>query len=45
MSRKMEQVKKFWEAQGACARVQPRWIQGIWRGDGFGDQDTIELKI
>ena len=27
------------------ARVQPRWIQGIQRGDGFGDQDTIELKI
>ena len=27
------------------ARVQPRWIQVIRRGDGFGDQDTIELKI
>ena len=24
---------------------QPRWIQGIRRGDGFGDQDMIELKI
>ena len=27
------------------ARVQPRLIQVIQRGDGFGDQDTIELKI
>ena len=27
------------------AGAQPRWIQGIRRGDGFGDQDTIELKI
>ena len=26
-------------------RVQPRWIQGIRRGDGFGDQDMTELKI
>ena len=25
--------------------VQPQWIQGIQRGDSFGDQDTIELKI
>jgi len=25
--------------------VQPQWIQGIQRGDGFGDQDMIELKI
>ena len=31
--------------QAPLARVQPRWIQGIRRGDGFGDQDTIELKI
>ena len=23
------------------ARVQPRWIQGIRRGDGIGDQETI----
>ena len=28
-----------------CARVQPRRSQGFRRGDGFGDQDTIELKI
>jgi len=28
-----------------CAGVQPWWIQGIRRGDGFGDQDTIGLKI
>jgi len=28
-----------------AAGVQPQWIQGIRRGDGFGDQDTIELKI
>ena len=27
------------------AGVQPWWVQGIGRGDGFGDQDTIELKI
>ena len=27
------------------ARVQPRWIQGIRRGDGFSDPDMIELKI
>ena len=25
--------------------VQPWWIQGIRRGDSFGDQDMIELKI
>ena len=25
------------------AGVQPWWIQGIRRGDGFGDQDTIAL--
>ena len=25
------------------ARFQPWWIQGIRRGDGFGDQDTIAL--
>ena len=25
--------------------LQPRWIQGIGRGDGFGNQDMIELKI
>ena len=27
------------------AGVQPRWSQGFQRGDGFGNQDTIELKI
>ena len=27
------------------AGVQPQWIQGLRRGDGFGNQDTIELKI
>ena len=26
-------------------RGPARWIQGIRRGDGFGDQDMIELKI
>ena len=26
-------------------RGPARWIQVIQRGDGFGDQDTIELKI
>ena len=31
--------------QAPLTGVQPRWIQGILRGDGFGDQDTIELKI
>ena len=29
----------------SSAGVQPQWIQGILRGDGFGDQDMIELKI
>ena len=29
----------------AVAGVQLRWIQGLRKGDGFGDQDTIELKI
>jgi len=24
----------------ATAGVQPRWIQGIQRGDGIGDQET-----
>ena len=28
-----------------AAGVQPQWIQGIRREDGFSDQDTIELKI
>ena len=27
------------------AGVQSWWIQGIQRGDSFGDQDMIELKI
>ena len=31
--------------QVPLARVQPRWIQGIRRGDGFSDPDMIELKI
>ena len=34
-------VQPLWRTAG----VQPRWIQGIGRGDGFGDQDTRELKI
>ena len=26
----------------SCAVVQPRWIQGFQRGDGYGDQETID---
>ena len=33
-------VQPLWRTAG----VQPRWIQGIGRGDGFGDQDMRELK-
>ena len=35
----------FYVGSKFCAGVQPWWIQGIRRGDSFGDQDTIELKI
>ena len=31
------------ELKSLFAGVQPQWIQGIRRGDGFGDQDTIAL--
>jgi len=31
--------------QVPLAGIQPQWIQGIQRGDGFSDQDMIELKI
>ena len=34
------EVERFYDCQGP-APVDP----GIWRGDGFSDQDTIELKI
>ena len=38
-----------WEIDGETvetvsdAKVQPRLIQGVQRGDGFGDQDMIAL--
>ena len=28
--------------QAPGAGVQPRWIQGIRRGEGYGDQETID---
>ena len=27
------------------ARVPPRWIQGIWSGDGVGEEKLIYLEI
>ena len=38
-------LRNLYAGQEATAGVQPQWIQGILRGDGFRDQDTIELKI
>ena len=38
-------LRNLYAGQEATARVQPQLIQGIQRGDGFRDQDTIELKI
>ena len=39
----LDSAYKHYHMMSFSAGVQPRWIQGIRRGDGFGDQDTIAL--